>query len=424
MRPARRPTRYGMPGLRCAGDAFRGAHADNGPAGTREHHIPMNQRFRRAAVGIPGFFVFLNLYGPQSLLPLLAQEFDVTPAQISLAMTATTLAIALSAPFAGALADVLGRKRVIVAAMLLLAGPLVMTALAPSLHALIFWRFMLGLVLPPIFTVVVAYIGEEWPPCEATGMMGVYMATTSVGGFFGRFVSGLLADTIGWRNGFIVTAAVTFVCGLVVAKILPRERNFVRSEGLLASGKQMVRHLRESKAARDLCGRLRNAVQFRRAVHLHQLRARGAAVQSVADAARRDLRRHISPASFAVLWLGRAVARFGRRSLVTRGDRRCGSAASLLTLIPSLLAIIGGLAIAASCGFITQATSTSSVALTAESGRTSAIGLYATCFYVGGSVGAALPGLAWNVAGWPACVAMVVAMLVFMATVVQLAWRR
>ncbi|HWP14936.1 MAG TPA: MFS transporter, partial [Xanthobacteraceae bacterium] len=73
----------------------------------------MNQSFRRAAVGIPGFCAFFNLYGPQSLLPSLAREFDATPAQISLTVTATTLAIALSAPFAGAIADVLGRKRVI-----------------------------------------------------------------------------------------------------------------------------------------------------------------------------------------------------------------------------------------------------------------------------------------------------------------------
>ena len=70
----------------------------------------MNTNLRRAAVGIAGFCAFFNLYGPQSLLPSLAHEFNATPAQISLTMTATTLAIAISAPFAGALADVLGRK--------------------------------------------------------------------------------------------------------------------------------------------------------------------------------------------------------------------------------------------------------------------------------------------------------------------------
>src|SRR5258705_12607121 len=106
----------------------------------------MNQSLRRAAVGIPGFCAFLILYSPQSLLPMLSQEFGATPADISLTMTATALAIALTAPFAGAIADVLGRKRVIVAAMILLAVPTFMIALAPNLQALIFWRFAQGLV--------------------------------------------------------------------------------------------------------------------------------------------------------------------------------------------------------------------------------------------------------------------------------------
>ena len=50
-------------------------------------------------------------------------------------MTATTLAIALVAPFIGAVADVLGRKRVIVAAMLALTVPTVGVAFAPNLDS-------------------------------------------------------------------------------------------------------------------------------------------------------------------------------------------------------------------------------------------------------------------------------------------------
>src|SRR5256885_9114989 len=102
--------------------------------------------------------------------------------------------------------------------------PLIMIGLAPSLHALIFWRFMLGLALPPIFTVVVAYIGEEWPPAQAMGVMGVYMAATSVGGFAGRFASGLLADLVGWRAGFLTTPAMTPAFGVAVASLLARVR--------------------------------------------------------------------------------------------------------------------------------------------------------------------------------------------------------
>ena len=57
----------------------------------------------------------------------------------------------------------------VVTALAVLAVPTIMAALAPTLGALIFWRFVQGLVLPPIFAVTIAYIGEEFPPREATG---------------------------------------------------------------------------------------------------------------------------------------------------------------------------------------------------------------------------------------------------------------
>jgi predicted MFS family arabinose efflux permease len=381
----------------------------------------MNQSFRRAAVGIPGFCAFFNLYGPQSLLPSLAREFDASPAQISLTVTATTLAIAISAPFAGTVADVLGRKRVIAAAMVVATIPLIMIALAPSLHALVFWRFVLGLALPPIFTVVVSYIGEEWPPAQAMSVMGVYMAATSVGGFAGRFVSGLLADLVGWRAGFLMTAAMTFACGIAVAAILPRERNFARSEGLAVSTRQMLGHFSNPQLLATY------AVGFGT---LFTFVALFTYVNFLLAAPPFNLSPTLLGAIFvtylagatAVLGLGRAIARFGRRQLVI-GAIGLWAAGALLTLIPSLPFIIAGLAVAACGGFIVQATSTGYVALTAESGRTSAIGLYATSYYIGGSVGAVLPGLTWSMGGWPACVAMVLVMQALMATVIAVFWR-
>ena len=153
--------------------------------------LPMQSDTRRVAVALAGFCAFINLYSPQAVLPLLAQEFGVSAVEVGMAMTATTAAIALVAPFVGAAADVLGRKRVIVAAMLALTLPTVGLAFAPSLDVIILCRFMQGLALPPIFAVMVTYIGEEWPPAEATGMTGIYLSASSLGGFLGRLITGL-----------------------------------------------------------------------------------------------------------------------------------------------------------------------------------------------------------------------------------------
>src|SRR5215813_8589764 len=192
--------------------------------------------YRRIAVPIAGFCAFLNLYSPQALLPALSREFNVTAVQISAIMTASTFAVALTAPFTGAIADVLGRKRVITAAMVVSVAPMIMQALAPSVDALVFWRFVQGVVLPGIFVVTVAYIGDEWPPAQVAGVAGLFITGSSIGGFCGRFVPGVLGDLIGWRGAFLALAGLSLVCAIAIALLLPREKGFVRSEGLAASG--------------------------------------------------------------------------------------------------------------------------------------------------------------------------------------------
>src|SRR6266850_5158986 len=199
---------------------------------------------RKIAVATAGFCAFLTLYSPQALLPALSREFGVGAAEISAIMTASTLAIALTAPFTGAIADVLGRKRVITAAMLAVVVPMAGAALAPDVNALIVWRFIQGLLLPPIFAVTVAYIGDEWPPAQVAGVAGIYIAGSSLGGFCGRFIPGVLGDLIGWRGAFLALAGLSLVGAVMVMLLLPREKGFVRSHGLSASAWQMLRHLK------------------------------------------------------------------------------------------------------------------------------------------------------------------------------------
>ena len=377
---------------------------------------------RRIAVGLAGYCAFINLYSPQAILPLLSQEFAATAAGISTIMTVSTLAVAVTAPFTGTVADVLGRKRVIIAALAVLAVPTLMAALAPSLSELIFWRFVQGLVLPPIFAVTIAYIGEEWPAHEATAAVGAYTSGASLGGFSGRFFTGILADFIGWRHAFMVLALVTVAGAIAVAVLLPRERKFVRSEGLLASGKQMLGHFRNPQLLATYAvgfGVLFNFI----------------AVFTYISFRLADAPYNLSPgylgAIFIVYLVGSALAplagwlvgRFGRRHFMI-GTVVTWAVGTALTLAGPLWVILLGLTLCAGCGMLCQAISTGYVTITAKAGRSSAVGLYVTSFYLGGSFGAALGGIAWTWGGWPACVAMIVAMQAIMATIIATAWTR
>jgi predicted MFS family arabinose efflux permease len=383
---------------------------------------PARYDLRRAAIAFAAISAFTNLYAPQALLPLLAEEFGAGPTEISLTKTACTLAVALVAPFSGALADVIGRKRIIAAAIVALSIPTLLLAFAPDLPSLVALRFVQGLLLPPIFAVLVTYIGEEWPPSESTRMTGIYVSAASFGGFLGRFMTGVLAEWIGWREAFVAESAFTLICAIAVVVLLPRERRFVRATNLTAALLQMLRHLGNPQLLATF------AVGFG---VLFNFVAAFTYVNFYLAASPFNLSPALLGSIFVVYLLGtvlapftgRAVARFGRRRFVLMmlGGWLAGT---LLTLVPWLPAIIAGLALCVVCGFYTQACSTSYVAITAREGASTAVGLYVTSFYVGGSVGAVLPGLAWNIGLWPAVVAVIIAMLAVMATIVRLAWPR
>ena len=376
---------------------------------------------RKIAVATAGFCAFLNLYSPQALLPALAREFGVGAAEISTIMTASALAIALTAPFTGAVADVLGRKRVITAAMLAVVVPMAGAALAPDVNALIVWRFIQGLLLPPIFAVTVAYIGDEWPPAEVPGVAGIYIAGSSLGGFCGRFIPGVLDDLIGWRGGFLALAALSLAGALILAWLLPREKSFVRSEDLGASARQMLRHLKNPQLLATYAigfGVLFNFVAVFTYVSFHLA------------APPYDFSSTLLGAIFVTYLVGTIVApmtgwmvaRLGRRWFILTVIA-AWAAGALLMLAPPVAAIVAGLILCAACGMLCQTIATGYVTAIAKDGRSSAVGLYVTSFYVGGSMGALLPGLAWNAGGWPACIAMVVAMLAAMALIAALAYR-
>jgi hypothetical protein len=100
------------------------------------------------------------------------------------------------------------------------------------------------LLLPPIFAVTVAYIGDEWPAARVAGVAGIYIAGSSLGGFCGRFLPGLLSDLFGWRPAFLALAGLSLAGALMVVLLLPKEKGFIRSPGLFASAQQMLRHLK------------------------------------------------------------------------------------------------------------------------------------------------------------------------------------
>jgi predicted MFS family arabinose efflux permease len=375
-------------------------------------------RGRRLALGLTGFGAFLNLYAPQPLLPLFRQLFRASEFQVSLTISAAVLAVALAAPFAGFVADRYGRKSVIVTAMLSLGLTTAMAATASSLPALIGWRFLQGLCVPGILAVAMAYVTEEAPPDAVGAAMATYITGGVLGGFAGRFFTGLVASAWGWRAGFLLLGLTTFACAATVAARLPPSAHFVRQRTPLL--RVFGRHLTNPQLLATY------AVGFN--VLLSIVAAFTYVNFYLADAPFNLTAAELSLV-FAVYLVGAAITPTAGRLIDRLGYRRAlvgavavSAGGMLVTLVPRVPAIVAGLTLLASGVFASQAAASTQVGRAAGGARSSAAGLYLTLYYLGGTVGSLVPGLVWHRLGWPGCVAFVLMVQVTMATVAYTRW--
>jgi YNFM family putative membrane transporter len=371
-------------------------------------------------VVLAGFTAFLDLYATQPLLPLLMRVFTTTHFAVSLTVTASTIGVAIAAPVVGRLADLIGRKRVIVGSAFVVTAATAMAATSANLTQFIAWRFVQGLATPGVFGIAIAYVHDEWPVSHVGRAMAAYVSGTVIGGFCGRALVGLVASRYDWHVAFGALAVANLVAAVLLMVRLPSETRKASTRSG-DHGQSIIRLIKN----RQLIGT--NAVGF--CVLFMQV-AMFSYVTFHLSAEPYLLSTAALGSLFVVYLFGAGVMPFAGRWIDVRGHRATvatsmsvGIAGSLLTLAPWLPAIIAGLALVGTGVFVAQAAASSYIGAVTQEDRGLAVGLYSTCYYVGGSAGGALPALFWNAGGWPACVALVVAVQAVTVTMALRSWR-
>jgi YNFM family putative membrane transporter len=372
------------------------------------------------AVFLCGTFAFLDLYCVQPLLPLFAQIFHASETHVGITISASTLGVAISAALLALFGEHVNRKRTILLSMLALAVCTLLTATSTGLETLAAWRFLQGLVTPGIFIITIAYITEEWPALLVPRVMSTYVAGTVFGGFMGRLLGGLIADHIGWRFVFLVLGTFGLLGVALTRRYLPPGR-------VLSTSRQ------DSRFAPVLAN-LRNprllatfAIGFCMLFTL-------VSVFSFITFYLSDAPFHLSTSAISYLFgvyliglaatlaAGTVLARVGLRHGIVAATLLC-LAGLALTLIHQLPFVALGLACASSGVFIAQTCCNSFLRDAAPAGsRVSAAGLYICSYYIGGTVGGILPGIAFRHAGWPGCAAVTAAFLVIATVTAFFGW--
>ena len=110
----------------------------------------------------------------------------------------------VTVPLYGRLADALGRKKVVLAAIAIFAGASMLAAASQTLWQLILFRGLQGLGAGGIMPVVLTILGDIFTLRERARVQGWFSAVWGCSALAGPAVGALLVETLGWRSIFFI----------------------------------------------------------------------------------------------------------------------------------------------------------------------------------------------------------------------------
>ncbi|WP_449430750.1 MFS transporter [Pseudomonas putida] len=173
-----------------------------------------------------GFATFALLYCVQPMMPLLSREFSINAAQSSLVLSVSTAMLAFGLLITGPISDRIGRKPVMVFALVCAALSTLASAVMPTWEGVLATRALVGLSLSGLAAVAMTYLSEEIHPQHIGLAMGLYIGGNAIGGMSGRLIIGVLIDFVSWHTAMLIIGGLALLAALVFWKVLPESRNF------------------------------------------------------------------------------------------------------------------------------------------------------------------------------------------------------
>ncbi|MBB5850224.1 MFS transporter [Amycolatopsis umgeniensis] len=160
-------------------------------------------------------------------LPAMREVFSGTPGSgllVRLALTVTSLAIAISAPLSGIIADRFGRRPLLLTGLVLYAVTGTAGFFVDDLYLLLITRAGLGLAVGGIMTAVSTLITDWFDGPSRASFLGLQQAFASLGGVVFLPLAGLLA-TVTWQAPFWIYSASAIVAVFAIVSLREPRRS-------------------------------------------------------------------------------------------------------------------------------------------------------------------------------------------------------
>ena len=157
-------------------------------------------------------------------IPSMAASLGVTPLSLKAVATSYILALAVSIPVSGWLADRFGSRRIFLFALAMFTVSSVMCGLAPNASLLVASRVPQGISAAMMMPVGRSAVVRTFPKSELLRVMNFIIIPALIGPLLGPTVGGLIVHWLNWRVMFFVNVPVGLVGLWLGRKVMPDYR--------------------------------------------------------------------------------------------------------------------------------------------------------------------------------------------------------
>lgn len=155
-------------------------------------------------------------------LPILAEQLGATDVVLSMLMSMHIGVVTVMTLGAAAIVNRIGARRLALASFLLMSGGIGLAAWAPSLVIVFVAQLCMAVAQGFSYPVLMGMSIQQVADAERNTAMGLHQSVYGVGMFAGPWLSGILADALGIRPMFGVTAFACLAIGLFLIRLLPQ----------------------------------------------------------------------------------------------------------------------------------------------------------------------------------------------------------
>ncbi|MDB4937224.1 MAG: major facilitator superfamily 1 [Labilithrix sp.] len=157
-------------------------------------------------------------------LPTLATAFDASFQQVQWIVLAYLLSSTTLIVSVGRIGDIMGRRRLLLAGIVLFTVASVVCGVAPVLGLVVAARAAQGLGAAVMMALSMAFVGETVPKEKTGRAMGLLGTMSAIGTALGPSLGGVLIGGLGWRAIFLVNVPLGLLTLLLAHRHLPVDR--------------------------------------------------------------------------------------------------------------------------------------------------------------------------------------------------------